>query len=476
MNYEQKLIKSINPDEIDFNNPEFTKELIKSFLNIIESLNHEIKDLKIQNQELRNEINKLKGEKGKPDIKPSKKDDDRPNTGGNMESGTRKNWSKSSKTNKIKIDRVIKIKIDKGTLPSDVTFKGYESKVIQDIEIKTNNTLYKLEKYYSPSEKKTYIAEVPEEHQDTEFGINLKALSSMLYFGYRVPENKIVKFLSEFEIKISEGTISNFLIKGYAAKLKKEKDCVFEAGLKSSSYQQIDDTAIRVNGVNNHVSIVCNERYSAYFINPYKNRETVGKIIYNNGDIAVFDVLVSDDAPQFEDLTEKRALCWVHEERHYKKMTPFLDYHKDLVQEFRGKMWDFYKKLKEYKENPNEEKKKELNMGFDNLFSTETGYVDLDERIALTRKKKKDLLVVLENPEVPLHNNLSENGLREIVIKRKISGGTKTIEGSNAWENYMTIMESCKKQSVNFLNYIKDLFRGKKETSKLAEFISGSVC
>ena len=38
---------------------------------------------------------------------------------------------------------------------------------------------------------------------------------------------------------------------------------------------------------------------------------------------------------------------------------------------------------------------------------------------------KEELLLVLDRPEIPLHNNLSENDIREYVKKRKISGSTR---------------------------------------------------
>ena len=44
---------------------------------------------------------------------------------------------------------------------------------------------------------------------------------------------------------------------------------------------------------------------------------------------------------------------------------------------------------------------------FDSLFSTATGYKTLDDRIAMTKKKKEELLLVLDYPNIPLHNNKS---------------------------------------------------------------------
>lgn len=71
---------------------------------------------------------------------------------------------------------------------------------------------------------------------------------------------------------------------------------------------------------------------------------------------------------------------------------------------------------------------------FDSLFSTVTGYKTLDDRIAMTKKKKEDLLLVLDYPNVPLHNNLAEIAVREGVIKRKISSGTRSELRKLAWK------------------------------------------
>lgn len=66
--------KIISIENIDFTNSETTKELFKTFLNFIEIQQETVQSLKKENQELKDEINRLKGEKGKPNIKASKKD------------------------------------------------------------------------------------------------------------------------------------------------------------------------------------------------------------------------------------------------------------------------------------------------------------------------------------------------------------------------------------------------------------------
>ena len=128
--------------------------------------------------------------------------------------------------------------------------------------------------------------------------------------------------------------------------------------------------------------------------------------------------LVCDDAKQFWYITLLRALCWIHEERHYTKLTPLFAYHQKLVDDFRARIWEYYAELKKYKQNPNEGDKIRLSELFDEIFSTKTGYDELDERIRLTGEKKENLLVVLDYPDTPLHNNPAELALRMYVIKQ----------------------------------------------------------
>ena len=58
-----------------------------------------------------------------------------------------------------------------------------------------------------------------------------------------------------------------------------EKVEIFQAGLSSTVYQQIDDTSARVNGTNCYTQIICNHLYTAYFTVSNKTRETILDIL-----------------------------------------------------------------------------------------------------------------------------------------------------------------------------------------------------
>lgn len=141
------------------------------------------------------------------------------------------------------------------------------------------------------------------------------------------------------------------------------------------------------------------------------------------------------------------------------------------MDDFISTLWDYYDRLILYKAAPTDDLKQELSAEFDQLCSRITGYDKLDHRIALTRKKKEHLLLVLEFPEIPLHNNPAERALREYVVKRKISNGTRTTDGTKAWDVFLSFLDTCQKNDVNFYAYIRDRISNSYEMPSLASIV-----
>ncbi len=86
---------------------------------------------------------------------------------------------------------------------------------------------------------------------------------------------------------------------------------------------------------------------------------------------------------------------------------------------------------------------------FDTLFATTTGYQALDARVVKTRLKKASLLLVLEHPEIPLHNNPAELAARQRVRKRAGSFGPQTAEGAQAWDTFQTLTATAQKLGMS---------------------------
>jgi hypothetical protein len=396
--------------------------------------------------------------------------------------------------------------------------------------------------YYSPSLKKTFIAELPDGY-DGEFGPGIKTLSISLYNKSKMTQSAIVEFLRDHGTFIGNATVSGFLTR-HLDVFHQEKQDIIREGLLSSIYQQMDDTGARVNGKNYYVHILCNEFYTAYFTRPNKDRMTILEILFqgeiqfifnktaltsmksmklpekiiqyiqrnpvigemNRNEIDAFlnilfpdpnrhhtnrriilessaiaayrnlpsaiQILLTDDAPQYDQIAPLHPLCWIHDGRHYKKLNPVIPEHIQMADEFRGNYWDFYDNLLAYKLSPTKSSAKALSCKFDKLFQLKTGYDKLDERIEKTREKKDQLLLVLEYPAVPLHNNNSELGARDQARRRDINLHTVSKAGTESKDTFMTLAQTAKKMAVNFYHYVRDRLEKKNSIPSLASMIA----
>jgi len=535
------MLEGFDPNQIQ--DLEGARQAIVMLLNLVEDLKLENQELREQNQRLRDENNHLKGEQGKPNVKPNRRKQASSNHSSEQERRKPKEWKKSRKLDRVKIDRVEELDVEAERLPADARFKGYEDVVVQDIAIRTDNVLFRKKKYHSQSESKTYLAELPRGYEG-QFGPGIKSLAIVMNFGMQATEPKILEFFDHFGIQISSGELSNILIKDKEA-FHAEKDAVYEAGLRSSPWQHIDDTGTRVNGQNGYCHVMCNPLYTAYLTTEKKNRLTVIDVLRNfkertfllnaeafellsllklparvvdqlkqfpqdrelseaefigllddrrpdlgplqrnrvldaaavaayhaQLEFPVVRLVICDDAPQFKLVTEELALCWIHDGRHYKKLTPHVAYHRQLLDAFLKRYWAFYDQLLDYRKHPTPEDRARLADEFDELFSTVTGYDALDERIAKSKAKKPFLLMVLEHPEIPLHNNPAELGARRRGRKRKISSGPRSEDGKKAWDTFETLAATAKKLDVSFYDCIYDRVSGAYEMPSLADLIT----
>ena len=178
--------------------------------------------------------------------------------------------------------------------------------------------------------------------------------------------------------------------------------------------------------------------------------------------------LIVDDAPQFKAIVRWLGLCWIHEGRHYKKMNPIIPRHKEVLTLFRETFWDYYQQLLDYKAEPSSQLVSELEKEFDALFSKKTGYEKLDKQMALTLCKKKELLLVLRLPFIPLHNNTVELGARVQARNRDIHLHTMSSEGTKMKDTLATLGETARKLGVNIYNYFLDRISKQYEMKSLA--------
>ncbi len=487
-------------------------------------------------QSLKDEIARLKGQKPKPKIKPSTLEKDpAPKKGNGKPKGKRPGSVKRRKTRELPIHETVVVSPE--NIPEGSRFKGYADFTVQDIVFRVHNTLYRRERWLTPSGD-WLVGKLPKQVAEGHFGPTLVSFILNLNYHGHVTQPLIFEQLRELNIDISAGQVNRIITEDKEL-FHEEKDSILAVGLEVSSYIQVDDTGARHQGRNGFCTHIGNEffawfestesksrlnflillrgKYSDYVLNsealeymgfnklPKAQQEQLARYDKNIisdeaqwkatlkslnitaarhvriategallGSVLEHGVdpdlaILSDDAGQFNLL--RHALCWVHAERNINKLVGFTDENREAIEKVQSHIWDFYNKLKAYKKAPSEESKSELEALFDEFFKTETCFVSLNLALKRLHKNKSELLLVLDRPEIPLHNNSSERDIREYVKKRKISGSTRSEDGRQCRDTFTSLKKTCRKLNISFWHYLFDRVSGLFEIPPLSELI-----
>jgi hypothetical protein len=168
--------------------------------------------------------------------------------------------------------------------------------------------------------------------------------------------------------------------------------------------------------------------------------------------------ILSDDAGQFN--VFDHFLCWIHEERHLKAIVPYNEQNRREIESVLDRFWALYQGLKEYQESPLDTNQAILGQEFEKIFKTKTTSNIFNLALDNIYNKKEELLKVLKRPEVPLHNNGSEQEIREYVKRRKISGGTRSNLGKSCRDTFTSLKKTCYKLGISFWDFLRDRVTG----------------
>jgi hypothetical protein len=177
-------------------------------------------------------------------------------------------------------------------------------------------------------------------------------------------------------------------------------------------------------------------------------------------DLYIQQPLLSDDAAQFKLLGFAHGLCWLHAERHVARLIPLNAREQAAYDRTRDAIWRYYQRLKAYRAQPTPGKRHSLERGFDQLFLARTGWPELNQALRTIHQKKAELLLVLEHPELPLHNNLSEGDIRQFAKMRKISGSTRSDNGRRCRDTFLSLKTTCRKLGLSFWRFLQDRIQG----------------
>jgi uncharacterized small protein (DUF1192 family) len=471
----------------------------------------QIHQMRAEIQALRDEIARLKKQKPKPKIGPSKMDDKRKKNG---------NKRKRKKKPPVRIDETKTIKAQ--DVPAGSEFKGYANFYVQELEIKSVTTCYRREQWLTP-DGKLITAELDFESAAPHFGPTLCSFVLYQYYHAQVTEPLILEELREWGIRMSSGQLHRIITEG-KEKFHDEKDEILKVGLRVSGHINVDDTGARHKGKNGYCTHIGNEWFAWFKSTESKSRVNflellcaghiayvlsgeafeymvaqklpkeqlakltaeVERVFHDKATWQAFLqsrgitqdrhvrittegallgavlrheinpnlVIVSDDAGQFNVLLH--ALCWIHAERLLAKLVGFNDMQREALEQTRTAVWALYRSLKAYQKKPTSKGKREIEQRFDEICKTQTCFTTLNNALKRMYKNKTELLLALERPDLPLHNNLSEGDIREYVKRRKISGGTRSEDGRQGRDTFASLKKTCRKLQLSFWDFLND--------------------
>jgi hypothetical protein len=498
-----------SPPNIDGLAPE-----VKSY---VVQLLEENAQLKAEMAALREELARLKGLKGRPQLKPSGME----KSTEARAKGKRKPGRRGAKRSTVIINET-KV-VEAQNIQAGARFKGYEDFIVQDIIIEPRTVLYRRERWVLPSGE-TVVAPLPA-GTIGHFGAELKRFVISQYVQGQVTVPRLVSLLNDIGIVISKRQVMRLLIEGQESFLTEARD-VLRTGLSSAAWITVDDTGARHQTKNGFCTHIGNDQFASFTTTNSKSRLNFLEVLLagdtthliNDAAIAymrehnlsgiVINKLAAPRKKSFADrgawmahlkelgitalevnpdpvrISTEGALwgsiaaqglldgtvivsdgagqfdvaaharCWIHAERLVHKLDAFTDEQRQAKEDIQGRIWALYADLKAFRTKPTAKRKSEVTKRFEEIFSTRTGFATLDRLLSRLKAQKDELLAVLERPDIPLHTNGSENDIRCQVTRRKISGGTRSDLGRDCRDAFLGLMKTCAKQGIRFWQYL----------------------
>jgi transposase len=292
---------------------------------------------------------------------------------------------------------------------------------------------------------------------NVELGDNAEKLIAYFNVQHHVSYERIVQIFNDvFGIEISKGSIDNKL-KSIFFKSKQKYDEILNI-LKNGKIIGSDETGMRINKENWFVWAFQNEECSYYTSTQNRAYKTVSDTIGDQFD----GVWVSDRYGSQLKINAQHQLCLAHlireckyieaadKSKWAKKLRKLFEegikYKNENIENYDICESDIFREIQKFKKRlgilfrkspPKKEEKR--------LYSQLIG-------------RQKQLLLFLEEKEIPATNNGSERALRNRVTKRKVSGCFRSEMGAYCNDVISSIIETAKKQKVNLLDALSPDF------------------
>ena len=336
------------------------------------------------------------------------------------------------------------------------------TRFVTDIKLKVEviNTGYNIHRKYCRNCKKLVEPEIPNVLPHARFGLNLMLLVMYLKLGLRLSNKKVCEyFLTMSDLHISDGEIS--LILKQLAREFADYYIYLEKLLRISRVKYSDSTGWRING---------KKYYAWVFI-------AAGIVIYkiskrNNHKVALIflgrqknKILVVDRYSAFRTLAEKAGfllqLCWSHILADTKVLAKNFGAEGKYIHKHLKKIYALAKGLNH---KGTSEQIEQLKGEIFQLTLRHYKHITIRRFVNnLFNRDIENLFRFVNDPEIDPTNNISERELRELVLIRKISNGSKSTRGANTTAILLSIIQTIRLNKENLLQGLQKIINNASE-------------
>ena len=369
------------------------------------------------------------------------------------------NRRKNLKPNQEQSATVEKCNLCGKDLSDKAPLDSTNERIIEDIPKppeETVVTLVTLQKKYCGDCRQVVTAKTDLALPGADIGINATVLICYLWISLCLPYTKIKEYLGTFfHLHTSTSGLSRHLIR-----VSKIMKVVYDEILKSiqnGARLHADETGWRVRGRSWWLWVFGTPDTAYFTVDKTRGSDVVRRVL---GEI-FFGVLVIDGWSAYLYLLCQQQSCLSHLLRKIRKFRDAFPELTDIVRfyvKFRRIIRDgecLQKDHDQLGEVVFQRRLDRLKKRLADLLAWPDPDNILAEIIDKVKRQQPRILTFVEHPGVPFHNNYAEYLIRIGVIKRKISGGSVSAQGAEAYAILLSIYVTCKLRGISFPKYLK---------------------
>jgi len=324
-----------------------------------------------------------------------------------------------------------------------------------------------LEKKYCTNCKKVTTAKTDMALKNSDIGMNTTVHLIYMWISMCLPFTRIAAYFNSiFSQRISTAGLCSHMIR--VSKIMKPVYDEISEDVRNSSILHADETGWRVAGKNWWLWVFGNHDSAIYTIDKSRGKDVVQRILgqFFNG------IIIVDGWNAYLHLTCEQQSCMAHLLRKIRKLhhafpklrsvfTFYVKFRKILkdgerLQSKRDEIEDFVFKRR----------LKLLHQRLDKLLIWSNPNDVLALVIKQVKRQRPRILTFVEHAGVPCHNNFGEYLIRIGVLKRKVSYGSKSPDGAEAYATLLSIYTTCKLRDISFLDFMKQSLQHFSRTQK----------